>query len=98
MNRRQDSRCPGAFRQRRRPQFLGDLHELLEPLGGHEDGGFGCVDVGLRWPGEEVGEVQFGPGEAVAGIGEGGRGGVLKVGEPLGGHEDGGFGGVDVGL
>ena len=39
--------CPGELRLRRRPQFLGDLHELLESLGRAEHGGLGGVDVDL---------------------------------------------------
>ena len=70
---------PGEFRFRGRPQLFSDLNEFFEPLGGHQQGGFGGVDVGLGRSGAEVGEVLFGLGEAAAGVGEGGVGGVLEV-------------------
>ena len=77
---------------------FGGVLEVFECLPGGQDGGLGGVDHGVRRSGEEVGEVLFGLGEAAAGVGEGGFGGVPEVLECLSGGEDGGLGGVDVGL
>ena len=76
----------------------GGVLEVFEGLPGGEDGGFGCVEVGLGGSGAEVGEVLFALGESALGVGEGCSGGVLEVFKGLPGGEDGGFGGVEVGL
>ena len=77
---------------------FGGVLEVLECLPGGQDGCFGGVNLGLRRAGVEVGEVLFGLGEAAAGVGEGGFGGVLEVLECLPGGQDCGLGGVDVAL